>query len=186
MGGCHCPNPQGNTHQETKENDRQRVRSLFFLRRCLEVKARGCRGKDSACPFPVSAPCGAFSSKRPKLLPPLQSVCDALLCSGRHGASGGCNDSADLWGQKSCGRSQKRTCGLLSNAEVSAAKLISPHVVLAWDVRRLALTICACKPTLRRVAHTKDAERFQVFSSSFFQVCRTFGIAYFFEILTSL
>ena len=51
-------------HQETKENDRQRVRSLFlFIRRCLEVKARGCRGKDSACPFPVSAPpCGAFSN----------------------------------------------------------------------------------------------------------------------------
>ena len=51
-------------HQETKENDRHRVRSLFlFLRRCLEVKARRFREKDSACPFPVSAPpCGAFSN----------------------------------------------------------------------------------------------------------------------------
>ena len=36
---------------------------IFFIRRCLEVKARNCRGKDSACPFSVSAPpCGAFSN----------------------------------------------------------------------------------------------------------------------------
>ena len=36
---------------------------FFFMRRCLEVKARGCREKDKACPFPVSAPpCGAFSN----------------------------------------------------------------------------------------------------------------------------
>ena len=36
---------------------------FFFIRRRLEVKARGCRGKNSACLFPVSAPpCGAFSN----------------------------------------------------------------------------------------------------------------------------
>ena len=50
--------------QKTKEYDRQKVRLLFFfIWRCLEVKARGCREKDSACPFPASAPpCGAFSN----------------------------------------------------------------------------------------------------------------------------
>ena len=50
--------------QKTKEYDRQMVRLLFFfLRRCLEDKARGCREKDNACPFPVPAPLrGAFSN----------------------------------------------------------------------------------------------------------------------------
>ena len=39
-----------------------RARPFFFIRRCLEVEARRCRGKDIACPFPVSAPlCGASS-----------------------------------------------------------------------------------------------------------------------------
>ena len=36
---------------------------FFFMRRCLEVKARGCREKDNHCSFPVPAPpCGAFSN----------------------------------------------------------------------------------------------------------------------------
>ena len=35
---------------------------LFFIRRCLEVEAQRCRGKDIACPFPVSESfCGASS-----------------------------------------------------------------------------------------------------------------------------
>ena len=125
--------------QKTKEYDRQKVRlHFFFIRRCLEVKARGSREKDSACPFPVSAPpCGAFPNAPTSVFqangliyrPLFQSVCEALLCSGRHGASGGCNDSADLWGQKSGGRNRKRACGLLLNAEVFPRLSWSAHTL---------------------------------------------------------
>ena len=54
---------KGTCSQRSKSTTDKHVCMLFFfIRRCLEVKARGRTGKDSACPFPVSAPlCGAFS-----------------------------------------------------------------------------------------------------------------------------
>ena len=65
---------------------------------------------------------------------PSSGVCEARLCSGRQGALAGCKDSADLWGQKSCGLNLNLARGLLSKADVFPR--LSCHTLRSpWNVR---------------------------------------------------